>query len=77
MHYNLVEKTALAINLPKSDVLQYVLEDGTKITVRPSGTEPKIKFYVSTKENIYSASEFDSVNNYLTKKIDTIFNDII
>ena len=38
------------LNLPKSDVLQFTLIDGTKVSVRPSGTEPKIKFYVSVKD---------------------------
>ena len=38
-----------AITLPKSDVLQFFTESGSKITVRPSGTEPKIKFYFSMK----------------------------
>jgi phosphoglucomutase len=35
------------IDLPSSNVLQFILEDGSKLTVRPSGTEPKIKFYIS------------------------------
>ena len=39
------------INLPKSNVLKYILEDGTWIAVRPSGTEPKIKFYIGTQAN--------------------------
>ena len=38
------------LSLPKSDVLQFILKDGTKVSVRPSGTEPKIKFYVSVRE---------------------------
>ena len=43
-----------AIDLIKSDVLQFFLEDGTKISVRPSGTEPKIKFYFSVNTNSIS-----------------------
>jgi phosphoglucomutase len=38
------------LDLPRSDVLQFTLVDGTKVSVRPSGTEPKIKFYVSVKD---------------------------
>ena len=38
------------LTLPKSDVLQFILVDGTKVSVRPSGTEPKIKFYISVKD---------------------------
>lgn len=44
------------LTLPKSDVLQFLLVDGTKVSVRPSGTEPKIKFYVSVKEALTSSS---------------------
>ena len=47
--------------LPKSDVLQFVLVDGTKVSVRPSGTEPKIKFYVSVKESLTSQSTSELV----------------
>ena len=46
------------INLPKSNVVQFVTDQGTKITARPSGTEPKIKFYVSVKGNLADTSEF-------------------
>ena len=43
--------TRKTIELPKADVLQFILEDGTMITVRPSGTEPKIKYYLYVKED--------------------------
>ena len=47
-----------AIDMPaKSNVLQYFCEDGTKVSVRPSGTEPKIKFYVEIKDNMQSAAD--------------------
>lgn len=45
--YNLEKGTEAEIKLPKENVLQFVLEDNTYITARPSGTEPKIKFYFS------------------------------
>jgi phosphoglucomutase len=60
------------IELPTSDVLQFILKDGTKITVRPSGTEPKINFYVSTKGELLSAIEFEKMNKELDNKIDKI-----
>jgi len=60
------------IELPSSDVLQFILKDGTKISVRPSGTEPKIKFYVSTKGQLLSAVEFEKMNLELDNKIDKI-----
>jgi len=60
------------IDLPKSDVLQYITEDGTKVTIRPSGTEPKIKYYVSVKKSLPSADDYFKVNQALDKKIDDI-----
>jgi len=62
------------IELPTSNVLQFVLKDGTKISVRPSGTEPKIKFYVSTKGELLSATEFEKMNKDLNNKLEQILN---
>ena len=60
------------IELPKSNVLQFVLADGTKISARPSGTEPKIKFYFSVNTKLASAAEFDAKEKELDEKIDRI-----
>ncbi|MBN1251534.1 MAG: phospho-sugar mutase [Bacteroidales bacterium] len=60
------------INLPKSNVLQFYLEDGSKISVRPSGTEPKIKFYFSVNSKLKSKSDFEIVKNQLDDKINNI-----
>ncbi len=60
------------IELPKSNVLQFELKDGTKISVRPSGTEPKIKYYVSTKGELLSAAEFEQMNKELDNKLEKI-----
>lgn len=60
------------IDLPKSDVLQFILADETKITVRPSGTEPKIKFYFSVKGELKSKDEFDTLNTQVDKRIKDI-----
>lgn len=57
------------INLPPSDVLQFYLADGTKISARPSGTEPKIKFYISVNAPLPSRDTFPDVDAELTKKI--------
>ena len=57
------------IDLPKSNVLQFVLADGTKISARPSGTEPKIKFYFSVNVKLNSAAEFDTKDKELDEKI--------
>ncbi len=60
------------LNLPKSNVLQYILKDGTKISIRPSGTEPKIKFYFGLKTNLGSAGEFEKANQWLDNKVKAI-----
>jgi phosphoglucomutase len=57
------------IDLPVSNVLQFVLNDGTKISARPSGTEPKIKFYFSTNTKLASAAEFDDTEKQLDDRI--------
>jgi len=64
------------IDLPKSNVLQFFLEDGTKISVRPSGTEPKIKFYFSVKEDFKDASDFEKVSKLLDDKIKGVIEDL-
>jgi phosphoglucomutase len=60
------------IDLPKSDVLQFLTADGTKISIRPSGTEPKIKYYISVKEPLPSVEDYEKVNQALNDKIDGI-----
>lgn len=62
------EKTILEI--PKSNVLIYHLEDGTQIAARPSGTEPKIKFYVSANAKLEDLQDYDKVKSDLDQKID-------
>jgi len=60
------------INLPKSNVLQFFTEAGNKITVRPSGTEPKIKFYFGVKDSLCCKECFDKTNDALDAKIESI-----
>jgi len=60
------------IELPKSDVLQFFLEDGTKISMRPSGTEPKIKFYFSVRADLKSVAAFKKTEAKLDGRIDEI-----
>lgn len=57
------------IDLPKSNVLIYETEDGTRIAARPSGTEPKVKFYMSTNTTLTKAEDFKSVNSQLDSKL--------
>jgi len=66
---NLASGKETDINLPKSDVLQFYLEDGTKVSIRPSGTEPKIKFYISVNTSLPSRDKFDEVTQTLNDKI--------
>ena len=64
------------INLPKSNVLQFILADGSKISARPSGTEPKIKFYFSVNMKLDKAENFDAVHQQLNNRIDGIIKDM-
>ena len=64
------------LKLPKSNVLQFVLADGSKISARPSGTEPKIKFYFSIKTKLKSAAEFDKTSAGQDEKIKAIIDDM-
>jgi phosphoglucomutase len=64
------------IALPKSNVLQFILADGTKISARPSGTEPKIKFYFSVNSPLASASEFRTVEALLEERIKGVISDL-
>jgi len=59
-----------------SNVLQFFTIDGTKVSVRPSGTEPKIKFYIEVKAKLNSRNEFDEVELTTTHKIDLVMNDL-
>jgi phosphoglucomutase len=64
------------IHLPKSNVLQFITEDGSKISARPSGTEPKIKFYFSVKTSLANKAAFDSTFAQLEAKIARIIADM-
>ena len=64
------------IDLPKSNVLQFVLEDGSKVSARPSGTEPKIKFYFSVQEKFEKSDNFDHAWKLAGDKIQAIIQDL-
>jgi phosphoglucomutase len=64
------------IDLPKSNVLQFILEDGSKISARPSGTEPKIKFYISVNQSLESKEQYDEVKSTLQNKIGQIKSEL-
>lgn len=65
------------INLPKSDVLQFITADGSVVSARPSGTEPKIKFYCSARLPLESRRDYEIVDAALEQKIEQMMSDII
>lgn len=73
---NVQQKTEKKIKMPKSDVLQFFLADGSKITIRPSGTEPKIKYYIGVKAPLSGKEAFDEVDNDLNLKVDQIIQSL-
>ena len=73
---NLIDKTNEKILLPKSNVIEFESIDGFKIILRPSGTEPKIKMYISVNADLDNINEFESVNRTLEDKIKEIVESI-
>jgi len=74
--HDLVSGTTTVIDLPKSNVLQFFTESGSKVSVRPSGTEPKIKFYFGIKGELKKREDFDRINRELSDKIDSIIKEL-
>ena len=72
----ILENRSEKINLPKADVLIFSLEDNSKIAVRPSGTEPKIKFYFSVNDKLQEDEDWDTVEFQLDQKISTLIKGI-
>lgn len=73
---NLEANSTDSISIPKADVLIYTTEDGSKVALRPSGTEPKIKFYISVNTSLSSSTEFSQTENALDAMIDAIIKDM-
>jgi len=73
---NSISNEEEVINIPKSNVLIYYTEDGSKIALRPSGTEPKIKFYISVNTSLTSISEFINTEAVLEEKIEAIIKEM-
>jgi phosphoglucomutase len=69
---NLLDNDVSEMSIPKSNVLIYYTEDGSKICARPSGTEPKIKFYISVNTPLDSVDDFTEVEQILDEKIKNI-----
>jgi phosphomannomutase len=73
---NIKNNSEEVINIPKSNVLIYYTEDGSKIALRPSGTEPKIKFYISVNTKLDNVSAFKETEQLLEDRIDSILKDM-
>lgn len=73
---DLMNNQEYPISIPPSNVLIYYLEDGSKICARPSGTEPKIKFYFSVNEHLADIESFEDTDKYLDDKIQHIIQDM-
>ena len=65
-----------AIDIPKANVLIYETEDGTRVAARPSGTEPKVKFYISTNADLDAAENYQKVSAELDAKIERIKSEL-
>lgn len=74
--YNVLKKTNDRIELPVSNVMQFITADGSKVTVRPSGTEPKIKFYFSVCESVRPEQNLQEVDNILKERIAGLKKDL-
>jgi phosphoglucomutase len=59
-----------------ANVLQFFTVDGSKVSVRPSGTEPKIKFYIEVKAPLPSREDYDQVDLITSQKVDLVMNDL-
>lgn len=74
MAIDILTGTKESIAIPASNVLIYYTEDGSKIAARPSGTEPKVKFYISVNEPLDSLEDYDSISAHLDNRIAGIKN---
>jgi phosphomannomutase len=73
---NTITGEVTTIDIPKSNVLIYYTEDGSKIALRPSGTEPKIKFYISVNDELKNIAAFKETEQQLESKIDALLKDM-
>jgi phosphoglucomutase len=73
---DLTNKESKTLDFPKSDVLQFITADGSIVSARPSGTEPKIKFYCSVNTPLASKADFKATEAKLAEKIKTIMADL-
>jgi phosphoglucomutase len=68
----MINGTEAPLDLDKSNVIQFYLEDGSKISARPSGTEPKIKYYISVNEKLPDREAYRAVEASLERRIEAL-----
>ena len=76
VNYSLTETTSHHLEVPQSNVLIYYTENGTKVAARPSGTEPKIKFYISVNGPLDKVENYDQVESELSHKVEKIKSEL-
>ncbi len=76
LNIDLKNNTEEALDFPKSNVLQFFLEDGSKVSVRPSGTEPKIKFYFGVYNKLHSIEDYPELLKKANEKISRIIGEL-
>ncbi len=74
--FDRISELRYELKLPKSNVLQFILEDGSKISIRPSGTEPKIKFYFSVRSQMDKADDYPKTRQLLEERIENMIKDL-
>lgn len=74
---NLETGAVESIDMPSSNVLQFITEDGSTVSARPSGTEPKIKFYCSVNTELKNKTDYDALATQLDTKVDALMGDLI
>ena len=74
--HDFVANQTTKIGIGKSNVLQFLTDDGSKVSLRPSGTEPKIKFYFSTKSSLQSKGDYEKTRLSLENKLDSLYESL-
>jgi len=74
--FDMISDLRYDISLPKSNVLQFMTQDGSIVSIRPSGTEPKIKFYFSTRATLSSPDDLNNSHKVLDERIQQLIIDI-
>ena len=74
--YNVCDNSTKKISLPRTNLIILESEDGSRVSIRPSGTEPKIKYYFSVNSKLISKENFETINMNLDKKINLLIKQL-